>query len=60
MKLLQQRKNEVYMEIGRHCGVTVLYCIVLMGWSLLHDALRSFKIYCAPPNLGITKSEYAD
>ena len=23
-----------------------------MGWSLLHTALRPFKIYCAPPNLG--------
>ena len=31
----------------------VLYCIVLMGWSLLRNALRPFKIYCAPPNLGI-------
>jgi hypothetical protein len=33
----------------------VLYCIVLMGWSLLPNALRPFQIYCAPPNLGITK-----
>ena len=31
----------------------VLYCIVLMGWSMLSNALRSFKIYCAPPDLGI-------
>ena len=31
------------------------YCIVLMGWSLLPNALRPLKIYCAPPNLGITR-----
>ena len=24
-----------------------------MGWSLLPNALRPSKIYCAPPNLGI-------
>ena len=24
-----------------------------MGWSLLPKGLRNFKIYCAPPNLGI-------
>ena len=31
-----------------------LFCIVfvLMGRSLLFNALRPFKIYCAPPNLG--------
>ena len=36
----------------------VLYCIVfyLMGWSLLSNALRPFKIYFAPPNLGITRT----
>ena len=35
-----------------------LYCIVfvLLGWSLLPNALRPFKIYCAPPNLGITRT----
>ena len=27
-----------------------------MGWSLLPNALRPFKIYCAPPNLGITRT----
>ena len=30
--------------------------IVLMGWSLLPNALRPFKIYCAPPNCGITRT----
>ena len=29
------------------------YCIVLMGWSLLPNALDLFKIYCAPLNLGL-------
>ena len=33
-----------------------MYCIVLMEWSLLPNALRPFKIYCAPPNLGITRT----
>ena len=34
----------------------VLYYIVLMGWSLLPNALRHFQIYCAAPNLGITRT----
>ena len=34
----------------------VLYCIVLKAWSLLSTALRPFQIYCAPPNLGITRT----
>ena len=29
---------------------------VLMGWSLLPNTQRHFKIYCAPPNLGITRT----
>ena len=36
--------------------LATMYCIfvfVLMGWSLLPNALRNFQIYCAPPNLGI-------
>ena len=28
-----------------------MYCIILMGWSLLPNALRLFKIYCAPPTI---------
>ena len=31
-------------------------CIVLMGRSLLPNPLRPFQIYCAPPNLGITRT----
>ena len=27
-----------------------------MGWSLLPNALRLFKIYCAPSNLGIARA----
>ena len=27
-----------------------------MGWSLLSNALRPFKIYCATPNLSITRT----
>ena len=29
------------------------FVFVLMGWSLLPNALQPFKIYCAPPNLDI-------
>ena len=36
-----------------------LYCIGLMGWSLLPSALRSFKIFCAP-RIYILGREYAD
>ena len=32
-----------------------LNCIELKGWSLLPNALLPFQIYCAPPNLGITR-----
>ena len=31
-------------------------CIVLMGWSLLSNALQPFQIYCAPTNLDITRT----
>ena len=31
-----------------------MYCIVLKEWSLLPNALRPYKVYCAPPNLGNT------
>ena len=31
-----------------------LFVFVLLGWSLLPNALRSFHIYSALPNLGIT------
>ena len=33
-----------------------LFVFVLMGCSLLPNALRSFKVYCAPPNLGKTRT----
>ena len=36
----------------------VLYCIVLYLWSghCCPNALRPIQIYCAPPNLGITRT----
>ena len=34
----------------------IVFVFVLIGWSLLLNALRPFKIYCAPPNLGITRT----
>ena len=51
----------VLLVILKFTGVILLgwsrYCIVLvfvlMGWSLLPNTLIPFKIYCAPPNLGI-------
>ena len=33
-----------------------LFVFVLMGWSLLLNALRPTEIYCAPPNLGVTRT----
>ena len=35
---------------------SMVFLFVLMGWSLLPNALRPFQIYCAPPNLGITRT----
>ena len=33
--------------------------IVLMGWSMLPNALRPFQIYCAPsPDLGTTRTMF--
>ena len=37
-------------------GFLFILIFVLMGWSLLPNALRPFKIYCAPPTLGITRT----
>ena len=33
--------------------ILYFFVFVLMGWSLLLNALRPFQIYCAPPNLSI-------
>ena len=41
------------------CCTTVLYCIVLccvVGVLIAAQALGPFKIYCAPPNLSITRT----
>ena len=46
-------KNEEAVENQRG---HFLFAFVLMGWSLLPNALRPFRVYCAPPNLGITKT----
>ena len=35
-------------------SLTIVFVFVLMGWLLLPNAL--FQIYCAPPNLGITRT----
>ena len=42
-----------YMEIGRHRGMKCCIVFVLMGWSLLPMHCDLFKVYRAPPNLGI-------
>ena len=36
--------------------ICIVFVFVSMGWSLLPNALRPFRIYCAPPNLGITRT----
>ena len=40
----------------------IVFVFVLMEWSLLPNALRTFQIYYAPPNLGrlFLGREYAD
>ena len=38
------------------CNGNANVVFVLMGWSMLPNALRPFKIYCAPVNLGITRT----
>ena len=35
--------------------LTIYFLLFLMGWSLLPNALRPFKIYCAPSSSGITR-----
>ena len=42
--------NSVVREFGFAFSVD---CIVLKGWSLLPNALRSFQICCSSLNLGI-------
>ena len=45
---VKQRKSQY--------DLSLFYCIVLKGWSLLPNALWPFQIYYAPPNLGITRT----
>ena len=42
--------------LGTRFEVVFEFVFVLMGWSLLSSVLRRFQIYCAPPNLGITRT----
>ena len=44
----QSRENKLSCRI--------VFVFVLMGWSLLSNALRPFKTYCDPPNLDITRT----
>ena len=37
-------------------NIKFVFAFALMGWSLLPNALRSFKIYWAPSNLGTTRT----
>ena len=47
LKILENR-----LKTNKTEGI-VLYCIVLMGWSLLSNALQSFWDLLCSPNLGI-------
>ena len=49
--LLENSYNQVLQ--GLFLTVILFVFAFLVGWSLLPNALRPFKIYCAPPNLGI-------
>jgi len=44
-------KHRKEVKSLKGCG-----CTVLMGWSLLPNAQRPFKIYCAPLNLSNTRT----
>ena len=42
---------------GTHFFTLVFVLVfVLMGWPLLPNALRTFRIHCAPPDLGIART----
>ena len=43
-------------HLHAHKFCTFLFVFVLMGWSLLPNALRPFQIYCTPPNLRIART----
>ena len=50
---------EILQEQRAHSDFTYCmysYVFVLMRWSLLPNALPPFQIYCAPPNLAITRT----
>ena len=44
------------MNLWKITCISICIVFVLMGWSLLPNALRRFQIYCAAPNLGITRT----
>jgi hypothetical protein len=58
LPLLLQQRNLVKAEKSL-CGDAninlscILFVFDLMEWSLLSNALKPFKVYCAPPNFGI-------
>ena len=39
----------------QNANMYIVFVFVSVGWSLLPNALRPFKICCAPPNLDITR-----
>ena len=47
-------RNLSRMRENNRLTICIVFIFVLMGWSLLPNALRTIKIYCAHPNLGIT------
>jgi hypothetical protein len=53
-----QDRNYWRAHVSAALNLRVVFCIlfVLIGWSLLPNALRPFQIYCAPPKLGITRT----
>ena len=43
-------------NLGNFFHIGFVFVIVLMGWSLLPNAVRHFKMYCAPPIVGIIRT----
>ena len=49
--------GSVHVSLGRKSMKMFTHIVFyLMGWSLLPNALRPFKIYCAPSNFDITRT----
>jgi hypothetical protein len=47
-KIIEMDKRKVWYFSEKGLNTAAESFLVLMGWSLLHNALQPFKIYCVP------------